>query len=148
LFWGLGAGTTYSVTSNNAWETNGGKYHATGTTKFVETLGSTWYITGVQAERGSTASSFEYRPYTTELQLCQRYFEVKGVDSSTYSAVAYYYGSNNYWYDWQFKVTKRATPTITGWSGVNNYPSVEHCQFNDTVTSFVSSEALTASSEL
>jgi hypothetical protein len=32
------------------------------------------YITGVQLEKGSTATSFDYRPYGTELQLCQRYF--------------------------------------------------------------------------
>jgi hypothetical protein len=31
------------------------------------------YITGAQLEKGSTATSFDYRPYTTELQLCQRY---------------------------------------------------------------------------
>jgi len=32
------------------------------------------YITGVQLEKGSTATSFEYRPYGTELALCQRYY--------------------------------------------------------------------------
>jgi len=30
----------------------------------------------VQLEIGSTATSFDYRPYGTELQLCQRYFQV------------------------------------------------------------------------
>jgi hypothetical protein len=30
-------------------------------------------ITGVQLEKGSTATSFDYRPYGTELALCQRY---------------------------------------------------------------------------
>jgi hypothetical protein len=30
------------------------------------------YVTGVQLEKGSTATSFDYRPY--ELQLCQRYY--------------------------------------------------------------------------
>jgi hypothetical protein len=39
----------------------------------LTTNGATFYITGVQLERGSTASSFEYRPYGTELALCQRY---------------------------------------------------------------------------
>jgi hypothetical protein len=32
------------------------------------------YITGVQLEKGSTATSFDYRPYGTELALCQRYY--------------------------------------------------------------------------
>jgi hypothetical protein len=36
--------------------------------------GNTFYITGVQLEKGSTATSFDYRPYGTELALCQRYY--------------------------------------------------------------------------
>ena len=32
------------------------------------------FITGVQLEKGSTATSFDYRPYGTELALCQRYY--------------------------------------------------------------------------
>jgi len=35
--------------------------------------GVTRTITGVQLEKGVTATSFDYRPYGTELQLCQRY---------------------------------------------------------------------------
>jgi hypothetical protein len=33
-------------------------------------------ITGVQLEKGSTASSFDYRDYGRELALCQRYFQI------------------------------------------------------------------------
>ena len=47
---------------------------ATGSVSVVGTNGATFYITGVQLEKGSTATSFDYRPYTTELQLCQRYY--------------------------------------------------------------------------
>jgi len=38
------------------------------------TLGDFLHITNVQLEKGSVATSFDYRPYTTELQLCQRYY--------------------------------------------------------------------------
>ena len=37
------------------------------------TAGLTWTIGNVQLEKGSTATSFDYRPYGTELALCQRY---------------------------------------------------------------------------
>jgi hypothetical protein len=35
----------------------------------------TWVIGNVQLEKGSTATSFDYRPYGTELALCQRYYQ-------------------------------------------------------------------------
>jgi len=38
------------------------------------TAGDFLYITDVQLEVGSSATSFDYRPYGTELSLCQRYF--------------------------------------------------------------------------
>jgi len=37
------------------------------------TAGLTWTIGNVQFEKSATATSFDYRPYGTELQLCQRY---------------------------------------------------------------------------
>jgi hypothetical protein len=71
VFWGLGVGATYSGTAG-AWA--GTQYNsATGATSVVGTNGATFYITGVQLEKGSTATSFDYRPYGTELALCQRY---------------------------------------------------------------------------
>jgi hypothetical protein len=70
--WSLGCGSSF-LTTANAWAA--GDYQSvTGETKLVATNGATWYLTGVQLERGSTASSFEYRPLGTELALCQRYF--------------------------------------------------------------------------
>ena len=38
------------------------------------TAGLTWTVGNVQLEKGSTATSFDYRPYGTELALCQRYY--------------------------------------------------------------------------
>ena len=72
LFFSLGAGSTYLGTAGS-WTT--GDYRGvTGQTNLVGTNGATFYITGVQLEKGSTATSFDYRPYGTELALCQRYF--------------------------------------------------------------------------
>jgi hypothetical protein len=65
-------GSTYSGTAGS-WA--GADYEsATGATSVVGTSGATFYITGVQLEKGSTATSFDYRPFGTELALCQRYY--------------------------------------------------------------------------
>jgi hypothetical protein len=74
LYLGLGVGSTYLGTAG-AWA--GALYtSATGATNVVATNGATFYITGVQLEKGSTATSFDYRPYGTEYDLCRRYCEV------------------------------------------------------------------------
>ena len=69
----LGTGTTFSGTAGS-WSAST-FVSATGATSVVGTSGATFYITGVQLEKGSTATSFDYRPYGTELMLCQRYFQ-------------------------------------------------------------------------
>jgi hypothetical protein len=73
VIFGLGMGSTYSGTAG-AWASSN-FLSATGATSVVGTNGATFYITGVQLEVGSTATSFDYRPYGTELALCQRYFQ-------------------------------------------------------------------------
>jgi len=74
---GLGIGSTFSGTAG-AWA--GSNFaSATGATNVMGTLSATWQVTGVQLEKGSTATSFDYRPYGTELQLCQRYaYPIRG----------------------------------------------------------------------
>jgi hypothetical protein len=72
LAFSLGSGTTRSGTAGS-WSSSVFT-NATGATSVVGTNGATFYITGVQLEKGSTATSFDYRPYGTELSLCQRYF--------------------------------------------------------------------------
>jgi len=80
LNFSLGAGSNWTG-SAGAW---GGSrlYAPTGSVSVVGTNGATFYITGVQLEAGSVATSFERRSYGTELQLCQRYFQ------TTYFGVA------------------------------------------------------------
>ena len=69
---GLGVGSTFSGTAG-AWAASDFR-SATGATSVVGTSGATFYITGVQLEKGSTATSFDYRPRGTEFALCQRYY--------------------------------------------------------------------------
>jgi hypothetical protein len=68
---GFGAGTNQQNTPG-AWSTLS-RFAPTGQTNLIATNGATFYITGVQLEKGSTATSFDVLPYSTELQLCMRY---------------------------------------------------------------------------
>jgi len=72
VIFSLGTGATFSGTAGVWSSTN--YLASTGATSVVGTSGATFYITGVQLEKGSTATSFDYRPYGTELSLCQRYY--------------------------------------------------------------------------
>jgi len=83
------------------------------------------FITGVQLEKGSTATSFDYRPYGTELALCQRYYEksystdVVPATSTAAGAVTLFTSSSPAGYmagSRSFAVSKRAAPTITIYS--------------------------------
>jgi hypothetical protein len=56
----------------NTWQ-NGNYTQPAGCVNVVSTNGATWYVTGVQLERGSNATSFEFRDYGRELIMCQRY---------------------------------------------------------------------------
>lgn len=101
----LGAGSTYSGTAGS-W--SGAFYlSATGATSVVGTNAATWYITGVQLEKGSTATSFDYRPYGTELALCQRYYWNPTMTIGYTVSAAVATGSVV-----RMPVTMRATPTL------------------------------------
>jgi hypothetical protein len=112
LFFSLGSGSTYSGTAGS-W--SGSVYtSSTGATSVVGTNGATFYITGVQLEKGSTATSFDYRPYGTELQLCQRYYQRTSFDTGDYPFSSGYAYTNNTMAGYlPLAVPMRATPTAT-----------------------------------
>ena len=114
ITFGLGVGSTYSGTAG-AWA-GSQLWSATGATSVVGTNGATFYITGVQLEKGSTATSFDYRPYGTELALCQRYYYRRNYDQSTSDAVANMqaYAAGSAWGKIiDLPVEMRATPTAS-----------------------------------
>jgi len=113
----LGTGTTYSGTAN-AWTSSPYITSVTGTVNLINTVNATWYITGVQLEVGSTATSFDYRSIGTELQLCQRYTQVRRGGEGSNSAITFcgvgnartsatWYGSD------KLSVTMRTFPSLT-----------------------------------
>jgi hypothetical protein len=118
LSFGLGVGSTGSGTAN-AWAA-GNFSSVTGATSVVGTSGATFYITGVQLEKGSTATSFDYRPYGTELALCQRYFSSTfpiGTapaqnSSATGGITTFYIAASGSVTSWFYPVTMRASPTV------------------------------------
>lgn len=71
---GLGSGSTFNSGTAGVWSSTNTN-QPSGTTSVVGTNGATFYITGVQLEKGSTATSFDYLDYGRSLIQCQRYFE-------------------------------------------------------------------------
>jgi hypothetical protein len=106
VIFSLGTGSTYSGTAG-AW-VGSDIWGVTGATNVVGTNGATFYITGVQLEKGSTATSFDYRPYGTELQLCQRYFETGSLWREGTNATS----GNFCVFSETFKVQKRSNATF------------------------------------
>jgi len=72
ISWAVGVFSTLQGTPGSWGSTV--SFAPTGQVNVAGTSGATFYITGVQLEKGSTATSFDYRPYGTELLLCQRYY--------------------------------------------------------------------------
>ena len=108
----LGAGSTWLTSSANAWNYSTQYEGVTGQQQVCASTSNYLYITGVQLEAGSTATSFDYRPYGTELALCQRYYFSSG---GTHEYLAFLDGNNADYPSLQpltWPVTMRSTPSV------------------------------------
>jgi hypothetical protein len=106
---GIGVGSTYSGTAGS-W--SGTTYWSTtGATSVVGTNGATFYITGVQLEKGSTATSFDYRPYSAELALCQRYLPAVNRQGTDVIGFGQSISATQGLFFVPFQVTPRVNPT-------------------------------------
>lgn len=98
--------------------------------------GDGFYLTDVQLEIGSSATSFQRPPYADSLARCQRYYEVlrynsggSAVQSSIFSGT---FGVAN----WYYKVPKFKAPTVALATGAWNTgtptitPGIDHCYFS------------------
>ena len=118
LYFGLGCGSTYSGTAGT-WASADYR-SATGATSVVGTSGATLYITGVQFEVGTQATSFDFRDYGRELILCQRYYwksiAAGGGQTRISMGLAFSTGNTSQ-HAVMYPVEMRATPTINSLSG-------------------------------
>jgi len=111
-------GTTYTDAgvTENAWAS-----YASGTrtpvsaTTWYTTNDATFEITGVQLEVGDSATDFEHRSFSEELNRCQRYC----IKHTTVSGSATAYNAHSDGYKWwvPFYPQMRAGPTITSSGG-------------------------------
>ena len=110
VWFSLGTGTTNSGTAGS-W--SGSTYYSsTGATSLMGSTSNYLYITGVQLEVGTVATSFDFRSYGTELALCQRYYYKITAPYSAYTNFGQgtSYNSTSVRITVPFPVTMRTTP--------------------------------------
>ena len=132
VIWDLGVGPTYSEAASGSW-TSSLVFGLTGGTKLTTTSGATFYITGVQLEKGSTATSFDFRDYGRELMMCQRYLPAwSGLNSlGTGQSI----GSTNCRFNLPLPVTARVSPTGVSVSSAAHFATNNSAGTNLTGTS-------------
>ena len=122
VLYNLGTGSTY-LGSPNSWGST--TYFApTGSVQVVNNANGSFYLTGVQLEKGTQATSFDWRHYGYELSLCQRYYcktynQGTNPGATTTSGFIAAIPSSTSFYEWigmKWPVVMRTTPLITIYS--------------------------------
>ena len=124
---GLGLNVVFSLANGSTYNNTAGSWasgnylSSTGSTSVIGTSGATFYVTGVQLERGSNATSFEFRDYGRELMMCQRYAYVvstTNLGSTPGCGAGIWYTTTNAVHQFPFPVTMRTAPTFTNASAI------------------------------
>lgn len=120
LSFSLGAGTNLSGTSST-WASADYR-SATGAVSLVETNGATLYITEVQLEKGTQATSFDFRSIGQERSLCERYY-FRTHDAQSFSTIMSggVEGATSAAVGLVFPTEMRIVPTSTLGSGIRFY---------------------------
>ena len=127
-FW-LSAGATYSggTLNNSSWASFTQANRAAGQVNLAGSVNNYFAITGVQLEIGTIANPYEYKSYSEQLDLCQRYYQ-KSYDINTNPGTAtqnnmimggiqFASGIGGAWGVYQFMIPMRDTPSLSIWDG-------------------------------
>ena len=137
-------GTDYTASmSLNAWAAYSSSSRTPDSTStWYTTNDSLFYLTGVQLEPGSTATNFEHRSYGDELLRCQRYYEKSypstvnpgesGDNGRRLRRVCASATNQTVFIEETYKVTKRATPTVTTYSSDGTSGKMFLCNYGST----------------
>ena len=120
--WSMAMGSNWHGTANS-WQA-GNIISTSNQVNWFDSASATFYLTGVQFERGEAVTRFEHRPFGQELALCQRYYEksynyaiAPGAASSDGCVLELVSrNSSGTTYGAKFAVEKRAVPTVTCFS--------------------------------
>ena len=112
LRWCFGTGSSRIAASANTWVSANNIAIASTSNPIMGTAGATFYITGVQLEVGTVATSFDFRDYGRELILCQRYCYVS--PSSLPDYIGRTVNATTIGAGVTLPVTMRTSPTTTG----------------------------------
>jgi len=134
----LGANNTNAVSTAGSWLTDA-YYTESGVQSYGSATGvfglqdNAIFVTGMQFERGTLATPFEFRPFGTELQMCQRYYQKSynysqspGTPSSLVGMFGGFSTVTSFMWTITFQPNLRVSPTLFKvygpWTGVvDNY---------------------------
>jgi hypothetical protein len=120
----IGSGSNFNGTANVWSAADVGR--TSGSVVLGSNSGATWQITGVQLEKGSQATSFDFRDYGRELALCQRYYEALSANANSAPGAGAFFtlgvaeSTSRVQPYYSFKVQKRTSPSTT-LSAIGNF---------------------------
>ena len=115
LTWSLQAEAGRATATDDAWNSADTSLATSNQVNFYDSTSNNFYITGVCLNVGDSAIDFPHESYGDTLAKCQRYYE--RVETSYKNSISGYFTNygNGKWVgpQFQFKATKRATPTMS-----------------------------------
>ena len=124
LSFALMAGTAFHASAAGAWE-NGNFVSTSAQVNCVDNAANNFFITGVQLEVGTVATSFQTIPFAEEQDMCLRYYERWDATTRAYIGSGHAANTTLGWIMCKYEKRKRVAPTFTA-SGTASHFTIQH----------------------